>query len=60
MNPHTYEILGDCDREELVAMVRDFISQGWEPQGGLAIRHDGLIIQAMVKKPSKAEEDRKI
>lgn len=41
-------------------MVRDFISQGWEPQGGLAIRHDGLIIQAMVKKPSKAEEDRKI
>ncbi|GEM_PF-4693866 len=41
------------DREHgdavLVKAVREWLEEGWKPQGGIAIDKDGYFYQAMIK-----------
>lgn len=38
--------------QNIVQLVRQYIAQGWEPQGGICYdEHNGRFLQAMVRKP---------
>jgi len=42
-----YKVLEATTREALEIAVREAISQGWQPQGGLSI-HGGIFYQVVV------------
>lgn len=42
-----YVVLEAGSREELVALVKEAIGKGWQPEGGVAVA-DGRFYQAMV------------
>lgn len=45
-----YRIVQEWDRDLLARTVQQWIEQGWQPQGGVAVDHTrGMFIQAMVK-----------
>lgn len=52
-----YSLAQNTEHYTLRDRVMKLMEDGWQPFGGVSLRHDGITVQAMVKYDTSVEEE---